>query len=143
MAIAKVEPLTTARALRGPYDYKLTERLGEVGVGTLLEIPFGPQRLLGVVVELAERSAVPANRLVEPIAALEAGVPPELVELCLWVAREYCSTPARGLDLVLPPGTASARGQTAARTENTAVLTPQGVAALSEETLGSVQRRAL
>ncbi|MET0128864.1 MAG: hypothetical protein ABW249_09755, partial [Solirubrobacterales bacterium] len=115
MSIAKVEPLTTARALRGPYDYKLTERLGEVVVGTLLEVPFGRQRLLGVVVELAERSAVPQARLVEPIAALEAGVAPELVELGLWVAREYCSTPARGLDLVLPPGTGSARGQTRAR----------------------------
>src|SRR4051812_27868719 len=143
MAIAKVEPLTTARALRGPYDYKLTERLGHVTVGTLLEVPFGRQRLLGVVVELADRSSVPASRLVEPIAALEAGVPSELVELGLWVAREYCSTPARGLDLVLPPGTSSARGQTAARTENTAALTPEGAVALGEATLGPVQRRAL
>jgi primosomal protein N' (replication factor Y) len=143
MSIAKVEPLTTARALRGPYDYKLTERLGEVEVGTLLEVPFGRQRLLGVVVELADRSSVPASRLDEPIVALEAGVPPELVELGLWVAREYCSTPARGLDLVLPPGTASARGQTAARTETTAALTPEGASALGEATLGPVQRRAL
>ena len=31
-AIAKVEPLTTARALRGPFDYVLPERLGDVGV---------------------------------------------------------------------------------------------------------------
>ncbi len=143
MPIAKVEPLTTARALRGPYDYKLSERLGAVEIGTLLEVPFGSQRLLGVVVGLAERSAVPANRLVEPIAALEAGVPEELVELGLWVAREYCSTPARGLDLVLPPGTATARGQTAARTETTAAITPAGSAALGEATLGPVQRRAL
>ena len=143
MSIAKVEPLTTARALRGPYDYKLTERLGEVVVGTLLEVPFGRQRLLGVVVELAERSAVPPARLVEPIAALEAGVAPELVELGLWVAREYCSTPARGLDLVLPPGTGSARGQTRARTELTARATPEAPAALAAGGLGPVQRRAL
>ena len=143
MSIAKVEPLTTARALRGPYDYKLPERLGVVEVGTLLEVPFGRQRLLGVVVELAEHSSLPASRLVEPIAALEAGVPPELVELGLWVAHEYCSTPARGLDLVLPPGTATARGQTAARTEVTAVITPDGSNALLEAPLGPVQRRAL
>ena len=143
MSIAKVEPLTTARALRGPYDYLLPERLGEVDVGTLLEVPFGRQRLLGVVVELAERSAVPPARLAEPIAALGAGVAPELVELGLWVAREYCSTPARGLDLVLPPGTGSARGQTRPRTELIAAATPDAAAALAAGGLGRVQRRAL
>jgi primosomal protein N' (replication factor Y) (superfamily II helicase) len=41
MAIARVEPLTTARALRGPFDYRLPERLGEVGVGSVLLVPFG------------------------------------------------------------------------------------------------------
>ncbi len=143
MAIAKVEPLTTARVLRGPYDYLLPERLGEVGVGTLLEVPFGHQRLLGVVVGLAERSELPAARLAEPLAALEAGVPPELVRLGLWVAHEYCSTPARGLDLVLPPGTTRARGETRARTEIVARSTAAAGAALESARLGSVQRRAL
>jgi primosomal protein N' (replication factor Y) len=142
-AIAKVEPLTTARALRGPYDYRVPARLGDVGVGTLLEVPFGHQRMLGVVVGMAETSSVPPARLVEPIAALEAGVPRELVELGLWVAREYCSTPARGLDLVLPPGTQTARGQTAARTETVAVATAAASEALSSGGLGHVQRRAL
>jgi primosomal protein N' (replication factor Y) len=142
-AIARVEPLTTARALRGPYDYRLTERLGDVDVGTLLEVPFGHQRLLGVVVDIAERSNVPAGRLVEPISALEAGVSTELVELGLWVAREYCSTPARGLELVLPPGTGTVRGQTAARTETVAEATPAAADALEAGGLGPVQRRAL
>jgi primosomal protein N' (replication factor Y) len=144
MPIARVEPLTTARALRGPYDYLLPERLGEVGVGTVLEVPFGHQRLLGVVVELAERSELPAARLAEPLAALEAGVPSELVELGLWVAREYCSTPARGLELVLPPGTTGAGGQTRARTEMVATSTAAAAEALAAGgRLGSVQRRAL
>ena len=75
MSIAKVEPLTTARALRGPFDYRLPERLGEVGVGTVLLVPFGSRRVLGVVVELAERSALAPERLAEPIEALEAGAP--------------------------------------------------------------------
>jgi primosomal protein N' (replication factor Y) len=103
--IAKVEPLTPARALRGPFDYRLGSRLEEVGVGALLMVPFGNRRLLGVVVDLAESSEVPEERLVEPLAALDGHVPPELVELGLWVANQYCSTPARGLSLVLPPGT--------------------------------------
>ena len=104
MAIAKVEPLLTARALRGPFDYALPERLAGVGVGSVLVVPFGRQRVVGVVVEVAEASELPPERLAEPLEALEAGATPELVRLGLWVAREYCSTPARGLELVLPPG---------------------------------------
>jgi primosomal protein N' (replication factor Y) len=104
MSIAKVEPLTTARALRGPFDYRLPEEMAGLAVGSVVRVPFGRQRILGVVVELAEASELPAERLAEPIEALAAGTPPELVRLGLWVAREYCSTPARGLRLVLPPG---------------------------------------
>jgi primosomal protein N' (replication factor Y) len=143
-AIAKVEPLTTARALRGPFDYLLPERLGEVGVGSVLLVPFGRQRILGVVVGLAAESEVPPERLAEPIAALEAGAGPELVDLGLWLAREYCSTPARGLELVLPPGTTGARGEPKPRYETRAVLTPSGRAALDGgERLGPKQRLAL
>jgi primosomal protein N' (replication factor Y) len=129
MAIAKVEPLTTARALRGPFDYRLPESMTEVEVGSVLLVPFGRRRVLGVVVEVAERSELPPERLAEPIEALEAGVPPELVRLGLWVGREYCSTPSRGLGLVLPPGTGSAGQRTRARMELEAELTERGVEA--------------
>ena len=115
--IAKVEPLTSARALRGPFDYRIPDRLDEVGVGSLLLVPFGPRQIQGVVVGLAETSELPPERLAEPIAALGAGVPPELVELGMWTAREYCSTPSRGLQLVLPPGTGRSRKPVRPRTE--------------------------
>lgn len=103
MAIVKVEPLTTARALRGPFDYRLPEEMAGVGVGSVVRVPFGRRRELGVVVELAETSELPPERLAEPIEALGMGVSPDLVRLGLWVGREYCSTPSRGLRLVLPP----------------------------------------
>src|SRR5918999_1915126 len=147
MSIARVEPLTTARALRGPFDYLLPERLGDVDVGSVLLVPFGRQRLVGVVVELAERSSLPPERLVEPIEALEAGVPPELVRLGLWVAEEYCSTPARGLALVLPPGTGTGRSRGARiRRALEATLTGAGRAALGSSPpagLGPRQQAAL
>ena len=66
----------------------------------MLVVPFGRRRLLGVVVDVAPESELPPERLAEPIAALEADVPQSLVALGLWVAREYVSTPARGLALV-------------------------------------------
>jgi primosomal protein N' (replication factor Y) len=107
--IAQVEPITTARALRGPFDYRLTERLGTARVGTVLSVPFGGRTALGVVTRLASSSDVPEERLVEPLERAGHAIPEELVELALWMADEYVSTPARALQLVLPPGAGRAR----------------------------------
>jgi primosomal protein N' (replication factor Y) (superfamily II helicase) len=146
MAILRVEPLTTARALRGPFDYRRPEAMADLGVGSVVRVPFGPRRLLGVVVEVAESSELPPERLAEPIEALEAGATPELVRLGLWVAREYCSTPSRGLQLVLPPGTGTGAGGRTVRskTELRAEILPAGEAALGGgERLGVKQRAVL
>jgi primosomal protein N' (replication factor Y) len=144
MAILKVEPLTTARALRGPFDYRQPDAMGDLEVGSVVRVPFGPRRLLGVVVELAEASDLPPERLAEPIEALESGAPPELVGLGLWVAREYCSTPSRGLQLVLPPGTGTGARTVRSKVELRAEILPAGEAALSGgERLGAKQRAVL
>src|SRR3954453_14703790 len=129
--------------------------MGEVDVGSVVRVPFGPRRILGVVVEVAEPSELPPERLGGPLGGvggggrgggLEAGGTPELCRLGLWVAREYCSTPSRGLQLVLPPGTGTGNsGRTVrSKTELRAALLPAGVAALEGgERLGSKQRAAL
>jgi primosomal protein N' (replication factor Y) len=141
--IAKVEPLTSARALRGPFDYRLPGHMRAVSVGSVLRVPLGRQRVLGVVVELAESSAVPPERLVEPLEALDRGVPPELVRLGLWVAEDCASTPARGLALVLPPGTGASRPGGPASALHARLL-PDGERAVAEGArLGAAQRRVL
>ncbi len=144
MSIAKIEPLTTARSLRGPFDYRLPEEMAGLGVGSIVRVPFGRRRALGVVVGLAESSELPPERLAEPLEALESGATPELVRLGLWVAREYCSTPSRGLQLVLPPGTGPDRTGVRARTELWAGISAAGEEALTAGgRLGARQRAAL
>jgi primosomal protein N' (replication factor Y) len=119
--IVQVEPLTTARALRGPFDYV---RPDGTDVGSLLEVPFGRQRLLAVVTGLAEESE---HRLVTPLRVLPDALPADLVDLGLWLAHEYASTPARALSLLLPPKGAREKVQLwAQRTED-------GDAALADE----------
>ncbi len=110
-SIAQVEPLTMARTLRGPFDYRLPEELrgGTVGVGSMLVVPFARRHVLGVVVGLAEESTIADEKLLAPLRALDEGppaLPVELVALAEWIAVEYCSTIARALTLVLPPGAA-------------------------------------
>ena len=54
-AIAQVEPLTTARALHGPFDYLAPPN---AAVGQLLVVPFGRREITGVVVGLADTSQI-------------------------------------------------------------------------------------
>jgi primosomal protein N' (replication factor Y) len=103
--------MTTTRALRGPFDYRLTEELreGAVGVGSMLVVPFGRREVLGVVVALADSSEVADEKLLAPLRSLDETpptLPAELVALAEWIAAEYCSTVPRALTLVLPPGAA-------------------------------------
>ncbi len=143
MEIARVEPLTRARALRGPFDYRVPESL-DVRPGSVLVIPFGRRRCLGVVVGLGDSSDVPVDRLLAPYSALETDVPEQLVELGLLVGEEYCSTPARGLALVLPPGTGTgAIARTRSRSRLTASITETGAAALEDGTRLGARQQAL
>src|SRR5271168_1930405 len=100
--------MTSARSLRGPFDYRLPEEMrgGVVDVGSMLVVPFGRREILGVVVGLTDSSDVAEGKLLAPLRALELGVPVDLVELAEWIAVEYCSTISRALGLVLPPGAA-------------------------------------
>ncbi len=139
--IARVEPLTRTRAVRGPFDYRLGAGHGEIGVGSLLEVPFGGRQTLGVVVALATESELAPERLAEPRAVLPTTLPADLVALAGWMADEYCSTPARALSLVLAPGAA---GGVRPRELLFAELTDAGRAALAgEERLTTKQRQML
>jgi primosomal protein N' (replication factor Y) len=143
VTVLRVEPLTTARSLRGPFDYRRPEAMEDLEVGSVVRVPFGPRKLLGVVVELAETSELAPERLAEPIEALEAGAPAELVRLGLWVAREYCSTPSRGLQLVLPPGTGTGGRTVRSKLELRAEILPAGEEALSGGGRLGVKQRAV
>jgi primosomal protein N' (replication factor Y) (superfamily II helicase) len=95
--LASVYPIVNARALARPFTYEIAD---EVQKGAVLAIRFGNARRRGVVV--ATDAEAPPD--VEPVAAervLET-LPPLLVDLALWVADYYGSTPARALALVAP-----------------------------------------
>ncbi len=99
--IARIQPLTTTRRLTEAFDYALPD--DPVAVGSVVSIPFGRQSLGGVVVGFAHESGVAPDKLVAPTAVRPDTIPADLVDLALWMAEEYCSTPARALGLVLPP----------------------------------------
>ncbi len=143
--IAQVEPMTTARALRGPFDYRLPDELrgGAVEIGSMLVVPFGRREVLGVVVGLADTSEVATEKLLAPLRALELGVPAEMVALAEWIAAEYCSTLARALTLVLPPGATRRLSGRKRRAVKRSVHLPVGSRAPEPPLLNDDQRAVL
>jgi primosomal protein N' (replication factor Y) len=71
-----------------------------VGKGAVVAIRFGRGAARGVVVE--NGAEAPAGIEPAPIERVLYELPPALVDLALWVADYYGSTPARALELVAP-----------------------------------------
>jgi primosomal protein N' (replication factor Y) len=71
-----------------------------VGPGAVVEVRFGNARRRGVVTEVG----VPPPQGVEaaPVERVVEELPPALIQLALWVADYYGSTPGRALALVAP-----------------------------------------
>jgi primosomal protein N' (replication factor Y) (superfamily II helicase) len=128
---ASVYPLVTARALARPFTY-LADGLEK---GSVVSVPFGKARRRGVVVGL-EDEAPPE---VEPVAVerVLGSVSPALVDLALWLADYYGSTPARALALVAPDAPARRKG--AKRREGPKALPAEA----APETLTKEQEAAL
>jgi primosomal protein N' (replication factor Y) len=93
---ASVVPLVSARGVGRPYTY-LADGLEK---GAVVSVRFGRAKRRGVVVGLEDEA--PPD--VEPVAVddILGAVPEPLVDLGLWVADYYGSTPARALALVAP-----------------------------------------
>ncbi|HVH52459.1 MAG TPA: hypothetical protein VM690_09965, partial [Gaiellaceae bacterium] len=95
--LASVYPLVTARAVARPFTYEVPD---ETDVGAIVEVLFGNARRRGVVTELDV--AAPAGVETSAVERVAETLPPALVELALWLADYYGSTPARALALVAP-----------------------------------------
>ncbi len=97
MPYAEVYPLVTARALARAFTYRVPD---EVARGDVLSVGLGGRRVRGVVVDVGVDP--PAGIEVADAGAVVDRVPAPLVELALWLADYYGSTPARALALVAP-----------------------------------------
>jgi primosomal protein N' (replication factor Y) len=94
---ASVYPLVTARALGRPFTYEVS---ADAAKGAVVEVRFGNARRRGVVA--AVDVDLPAGVAASPVERIAEFVPPPLVDLALWLADYYGSTPARALQLVAP-----------------------------------------
>ncbi|MEX2646317.1 MAG: primosomal protein N' [Gaiellaceae bacterium] len=97
MAFVSVYPLLTTRALPRPFTYAVEDGVGK---GAVVEVRFGGAKRRGVVVDLEEDA--PEGVEISPVVRVVEQLPPDLVDLALWIADYYGSTPGRALGLVAP-----------------------------------------
>jgi len=91
-------PLVTARALSArEFTYELPENAGK---GAVVSVPFGRSRARGVVIDVVDAAPLGVKTL--PVEKVVHELPPTLIDLALWIAEYYGSTPARALELVAP-----------------------------------------
>jgi primosomal protein N' (replication factor Y) len=95
--LVEVFPFVSTRALARPFTYEIAE---EVEKGAVVSVPLGRRRARGVVTEVGV--AAPVGVETRAVERVVGHVPPVLVDLALWLADYYGSTPARALALVAP-----------------------------------------
>jgi primosomal protein N' (replication factor Y) len=87
------------------YHYHLPpELVGSVEPGSLVIVPFGSQRVQGVVLRFIETPEVADTRPVEALVDEKPALTPELMALADWMAYETLSSLGVCIDLMLPTG---------------------------------------
>jgi primosomal protein N' (replication factor Y) len=90
-------------ALRREFDYAIPPELaGKVDVGSRVQVPFGPRKVLGVVTAVAEESARTKLKPILKIIGAQTLVTPKVLKLARWIADYYCCAPEIALKSVLP-----------------------------------------
>ena len=97
MPLAAVYPLVSSRAVARLFTYEVPDGVGK---GAIVQVRLGRSTTRGVVVEVGV--GAPAGIKLSPAGRVLDEIPAALVDLALWVADYYGTTPARALELVAP-----------------------------------------
>src|SRR3954462_6449022 len=95
--------VTLELALRKEFDYLIPSELVEqVDVGSRVQVPFGPRKVLGCVTALAEESGYPKLKSILKVIGAQTLVTPKILRLARWIGEYYCCAPEVALKAVLP-----------------------------------------
>jgi primosomal protein N' (replication factor Y) len=90
-------------ALRREFDYAIpAEFTDKVDVGSRVQVPFGPRKVLGVVTAVAEESGHARLKPILKIIGAQTLVTAKVLNLARWIADYYCCAPETALKSVLP-----------------------------------------
>src|SRR5437667_2947072 len=95
--------VTLELALRKEFDYLIPPDLSEqIDVGSRVQVPFGPRKVLGCVTAMAEESAHAKLKPILKVIGAQTLVTPKILRLARWIGEYYCCAPEIALKSVLP-----------------------------------------
>ncbi len=101
--VAEVIVDVPASSTDHPFDYLIPEELvSEVHVGSRVQVPFGPRKLLGYVVGMKDHSSSKRLRAICDVMDLVPPLTPELVRLGMFMADEYLCRTITALHSMVP-----------------------------------------
>jgi primosomal protein N' (replication factor Y) len=90
-------------ALRKEFDYLIPPELADrIDVGSRVQVPFGPRKVMGCVTALAEESGCTNLKSILKVIGATALVTPKILKLARWIGEYYCCAPEIALKAVLP-----------------------------------------
>jgi primosomal protein N' (replication factor Y) (superfamily II helicase) len=101
-----LEIAVLAPSSKSIFHYHLPDELGDVPPGSLVVVPFGTQKIQGVVLGSVLRPEVPETRAVESLLDPLPVFTPSQLHLAKWMAEYYRATLDSCLSAMLPPGLA-------------------------------------
>ncbi len=97
MRLASVYPIVSTRTLARPFTYEVPDDMQK---GAVVALRLGRQQTRGVVAEVGVEA--PEGIKTVAVGRILDSIPPTLVDLALWIAEYYGTTPSRALELVAP-----------------------------------------
>jgi primosomal protein N' (replication factor Y) (superfamily II helicase) len=95
--------VTLEVALRKEFDYLIPpELIGQVDVGTRVQVPLGSRKLYGCVTAVAEESAQTRLKPILKVIGAQTLVTAKVLKLARWIGEYYCCAPEIALKSVLP-----------------------------------------
>jgi primosomal protein N' (replication factor Y) len=95
--------VTLEMALRKEFDYLIPpELVAQIAVGSRVQVPFGPRKVMGCVTGLAEESAHSRLKPILKVIGAQTLVTPKILKLARWMGEYYCCAPEVALKSVLP-----------------------------------------
>jgi primosomal protein N' (replication factor Y) len=89
----------------GLFDYLVPLEVREkINIGSLVIVPFGNQRVQGIVLSFPEEPSVQEVKSIEAILEDEPVFTPNQIKLSEWMSQENLSSQSAYLDLMLPAG---------------------------------------
>ncbi len=136
MPPASVYPLVSSRAVARSFTYDVPD---DVRKGAIVQVRLGRSTTRGVVAEVDVEP--PAGIALAAAGKVLDEIPPVLVDLALWIADYYGTTPARALELVAPLRR-TPRGERPSPAERESLPGEPAPAALTPEQVVAVARVA-